>query len=92
MNSPLLAQIFAIMGFTVIFVAFLVISKTLGSIGILLLRLEYLLGREFELVLEKEKIKQKILQMQAKEEEKQKQREEALDPLMKIPYAVKKND
>lgn len=88
--SPVLLSIYALFGLALVLVAFLIITKTLGGIGVLLLRMEYLLSREYELVLEKEKIKQTILKRQQEEEERKRRREEELDPLVKIPYAVKK--
>lgn len=88
--SPALQQVYAFLGLAIVLVAFLVITKTLGGIGVLLLRMEYLLSREYELVQEKEKIKQTILKRQQEEEERKKRRDEELDPLVRVPYAVKK--
>jgi hypothetical protein len=90
MLSTGLMQLYAFFGLVVVLIAFLVITKTLGGIGVILLRMEYLLSREYELVLEKEKIKQNILKRQQDEEDRKRKRDEELDPLVKIPYTVKK--
>ncbi|MFH0920256.1 MAG: hypothetical protein V1913_07820 [Fibrobacterota bacterium] len=90
MISTGLMQLYAFFGLAVVLVAFLVIVKTLGGLGGILLRMEYLLSREYELVMEKEKIKQTILRRQQEEEDRKRKREEELDPLVKIPYSVKK--
>jgi hypothetical protein len=90
MLSTGLMQVYAVFGLAVVIVAFLVIVKTLGGIGVILLRMEYLLSREYELVMEKEKIKQVIVKRQQEDEDRKRKREEDLDPLVKIPYTVKK--
>jgi hypothetical protein len=90
MLSTGLMQLYALFGLVVVLIAFLVIVKTLGGLGVILLRMEYLLSREYELVLEKEKIKQNILKRQQDEEDRKRKRDEELDPLVKIPYTVKK--
>ena len=90
MLSTGLMQLYALFGLAIVGVAFLVIVKTLGGIGVVLLRMEYLLSREYDLVMEKEKIKQTILKRQQEDEERKRKRDEELDPLVKIPYTVKK--
>ena len=89
-TSPMVLTVFAFFCLAVVGVSFLVISKTLGGIGIGLLRLEYLLGRELELVREKERVKKQIRDAQNKDEEKRRMREAENDPLLYIPYQVKK--
>ncbi len=84
------AHLFGILGFFVVLGAFMVTIKTLGSIEILFSRLEYLLFREFELVKEKEKIKSSIIQRREKEKQKEQKRRAEMDPLLHIPYEVKK--
>ncbi|OGS36139.1 MAG: hypothetical protein A2293_04455 [Elusimicrobia bacterium RIFOXYB2_FULL_49_7] len=86
------AVLFSIGCFLIILVFFLVIVKTLNGVGIALLRLEYLLNRELSLVSERERIKKQIMSQQAKEEEDRRKRETDVDPLLKIPYAVKKGN
>ena len=90
MGSLAVSQIFAVFCFAIVLIAFLVITKTLGNMGIQLLRMEYLLRREYELVEEKERIKKEILDQQTRLEEEQKRREEETDPLLNVPYAIKK--
>lgn len=92
MNEVLILQIFSIFGFAIVLIAFLVITKTLGSIGISLLRMEYLLTREYELVEEKEKIKKEIMERQKKDEGLRKRREEEVDPLLNVPDTIKKDE
>ena len=92
MSGVLILQIFSIFGFAIVLIAFLVITKTLGSIGISLLRMEYLLTREYELVEEKEKIKKEIMERQHKDEGLRKRREEEVDPLLNMPYTIKKDE
>jgi hypothetical protein len=75
-----------------VLVALLVITKTMNSIGIMLLRMEYLLSREFELVKEKEEIKKKIAEKQSEADQRYAQRHGAADdPLLRIPYMMKKD-
>ena len=83
-------HILAIAGFVVVFGAFLVISRTLNGMGLLLLRTEYLLKRELELMKEREQVKIKILKEQLIEEERRRKIEAESDPLLKIPFKSKK--
>ncbi|MBL8027590.1 MAG: hypothetical protein JNL74_14310 [Fibrobacteres bacterium] len=83
-------HILAVAGFIVVFGAFLVISRTLNGMGMLLLRMEYLLKRELELLKEREKVKLKILREQLVDEERRRKIEEESDPLLKIPFKPKK--
>ncbi len=83
-------HILAITGFAVVFGAFLVISRTLNSMGLLFLRMEYLLRRELELLKEREQVKLKILKEQLTEEERRRRIEAESDPLLKIPFKTKK--
>jgi hypothetical protein len=87
--SPV-AVLFALGSFAVCLIAFMVIVKTLGAVGISLLRLEYLLSRELALVTEREQIKKEIMDKQARDEESRKRRDEEMDPLLKMPFSIKK--
>ncbi len=78
-------------GLAVVLVAFLVISKTLTNVGVLLLRMEYLLSREYELVKEKERVKKKIADQDAATQQRQAQRHMEHDPLLRVPYMTKKD-
>jgi hypothetical protein len=84
-------HILAIAGFVVVFGAFLVISRTLNGMGLLLLRTEYLLKRELELLKERELVKIKILKEQLTEEERRRKIDAESDPLLKIPFKSKKS-
>jgi len=90
MEATPLFQIFAIAGFFLVLGAFLLVARTLGNMGISLLRLEYLLNREYELVREKERIKRTMKERQERDKTLKDRREQELDPLMKIPYEIKK--
>jgi len=83
-------NIIAMAAFAVVFVFFLVITRTLNGIGIFLLRMEYLLKRELELLKERELVKLKILKEQLEDEERKRRIEAESDPLLKIPYKAKK--
>ncbi len=83
-------NIIAMAGFAVVFIFFLIITRTLNGVGILFLRMEYLLKRELELLKERELVKIKILKEQLEDEERRRRIEAESDPLLKIPYKVKK--
>ncbi|MFP4521984.1 MAG: hypothetical protein ACLFQK_07560 [Fibrobacterota bacterium] len=60
--------VFAVFAFFVVFISFLVIVNSLGNIHNLLEKLRYLLGRELELVKEKDELK-KLLENREKRKE-----------------------
>jgi predicted Holliday junction resolvase-like endonuclease len=62
--------LFVILYCSVIFVAFLMIAKTLGSVQNLLARLENLLAQEMELLLKKETIRRVLFEAQEEEDKK----------------------
>ncbi len=82
---------FAGLGLCIIFISFMVIVKTVNSIGINLLRMEYLLKRELELVKERERIKAEIMRQQQLDEERRKNMEDDPDGLVNIASSVKKD-
>lgn len=90
MEFSLIHVIFATFGLCIILIAFMVITKTMGNIGISLLRMEYLLKRELELVKERERIKAEIMRQQMLEDERRRRLEEESDNLAAVPSAVKK--
>jgi hypothetical protein len=90
MEFSMVYTVFALSGLAVILISFLVISKTINNIGISLLRMEYLLRRELELVKERERIKADILKQQKTEEERRRRMEEEPEGMSNLPSSVKK--
>ena len=90
MEFSMVYTVFAAFGLGIILVAFMVIAKTINNIGISLLRMEYLLKRELELVKERERIKADILRQQQSEEERRRRSEDESEGMAKLPSAVKK--
>lgn len=88
MGSLTVFHVLALFGVAIVFIGFLVIVKTVNTISICLLRMEYLLRRELELVRERERIKQEILRQQQAEESRRRKLEEESDPLMRMPQAT----
>jgi len=82
---------FAGAGLCIIFISFMVIVKTVNGIGINLLRMEYLLKRELELVRERERIKAEIMRQQQLDEERRRNMEDDPDGLVNIASSVKKD-
>jgi len=83
--------VMACMALVIVLIAFLVIVKTINTIGIAFLRMEYLLKRELELVRERERIKQEIYRQQRIEDDRRRKLEEESDPLLRVPYVVGKD-
>ena len=90
MEFSMLYMVFAAFGLGIILVSFMVVAKTINTIGISLLRMEYLLKRELELVKERERIKAEIMRQQQMEEDRRRKMEEESDGMGAIPSAVKK--
>jgi hypothetical protein len=90
MEFSMVYTIFAGIGLCIILIAFMVITKTINTIGISLLRMEYLLKRELELVKERERIKADIMRQQRMEEDRRRKMEEESEGIGNIPSAVKK--
>ena len=90
MEFSMVYVIFAGFGLAVVLVAFMVIAKTINNVGISLLRMEYLLKRELELVQERERIKAEIMRHQQVDEDRRRRMEEESEGLANIPSSVKK--
>jgi len=90
MEFSMVYTVFALSGLAVILISFLVIAKTVNNIGISLLRMEYLLKRELELVKERERIKAEILKQQKTEEERRRRMEDEPEGMGNLPSSVKK--